>query len=63
MADTNIKTQISRLSGAKSDLATAITAKGVTVPDDTTLDGYAALVSRSTRGWIPAMLRRQPGKS
>ena len=28
MADTNIKTQISRLSGAKSDLATAITAKG-----------------------------------
>ena len=41
MADTNIKTQISRLSGAKSDLATAITAKGVTVPDDTTLDGYA----------------------
>ena len=46
MADTNIKTQISRLSGAKSDLATAITAKGVTVPDDTTLDGYAALVEQ-----------------
>lgn len=63
MADTNIKTQISRLSGAKSDLATAITAKGVTVPDDTTLDGYAALVEQMTRGWIPAMLRRQPGKS
>ena len=39
MADTNIKTQISRLSGAKSDLATAITAKGVTVPDTTTMDG------------------------
>ena len=46
MADTNIKTQISRLSGAKSDLATAITAKGVTVPDTTTLDRYAALVEQ-----------------
>lgn len=50
MADTNIKTQISRLSGAKSDLATAITAKGVTVPDDTTLDGYAALVEQIDTG-------------
>lgn len=50
MADTNIKTQISRLSGAKSDLATAITAKGVTVPDGTTLDGYAALVEQIDTG-------------
>lgn len=50
MADTNIRTQISRLSGAKSDLATAITAKGVTVPDDTTLDGYAALVEQIDTG-------------
>lgn len=50
MADTNIKTQIRRLSGAKSDLATAITAKGVTVPDDTTLDGYAALVEQIDTG-------------
>ena len=50
MADTNIKTQISRLNGAKSDLATAITAKGVTVPDDTTLDGYAALVEQIDTG-------------
>ena len=50
MADTNIKTQISRLSGAKSDLATAIIAKGVTVPDDTTLDGYAALVEQIDTG-------------
>ena len=50
MADTNIKTQISRLSGAKSDLATAITAKDVTVPDDTTLDGYAALVEQIDTG-------------
>ena len=50
MADTNIKTQISRLSGAKSDLATEITAKGVTVPDDTTLDGYAALVEQIDTG-------------
>lgn len=63
MADTNIKTQISRLSGAKSDLATAITAKGVTVPDDTTLDGYAALVEQIDTGWIPAMRTRRPGKS
>ena len=50
MADTNIRTQISRLSGAKSDLATAIPAKGVTVPDDTTLDGYAALVEQIDTG-------------
>lgn len=50
MADTNIKTQISRLSGAKTDLATAITAKGVTVPDTTTLDGYAALVEQIDTG-------------
>lgn len=50
MADTNIRTQISRLSGAKSDLATAITAKGVTVPDTTTLDGYAALVEQIDTG-------------
>ena len=50
MADTNIKTQISRLNGAKSDLATAITAKGVTVPDTTTLDGYAALVEQIDTG-------------
>ena len=50
MADTNIRTQISRLSVAKSDLATAITAKGVTVPDTTTLDGYAALVEQIDTG-------------
>ena len=55
MADTNIRTQISRLSGAKSDLATAITAKGVTVPDTTTLDGYAALVEQ-----LPEGLHYQP---
>jgi len=40
----SIASEITRLSGAKSSLATAIAAKGVTVPETTKLDGYAALV-------------------
>lgn len=41
----SIQSEITRLSGAKSDIADAIEAKGVPVPSSTKLDGYAALVS------------------
>lgn len=41
----SIQSEITRLSGAKSDIADAIEAKGVPVPATTKLDGYAALVS------------------
>lgn len=41
----SIASEITRIQGAKSDLATAIAAKGVTVPAATKLDGYASLVS------------------
>ena len=46
----SIATEVSRLEMAKSDLATAIAAKGVTVPSTTTLDGYAALVDQIQTG-------------
>lgn len=41
----SIQSEITRLSGAKSDIADAIEAKGVPVPSSTKLDDYAALVS------------------
>lgn len=41
----SIQSEITRITGAKSDIADAIEAKGVTVPAATKLDGYAALVS------------------
>lgn len=40
----SIATEITRLQTAKSDLATAIANKGVTVPSSTLIDGYASLV-------------------
>lgn len=40
----SIASEITRLQQAKSDLATSIAAKGVTVSAATTIDGYAALV-------------------
>ena len=46
----SISTEIARLQQAKSDLATSITNKGVTVPAATTLDGYAALVDQIQQG-------------
>ena len=46
----SIATEITRLQNAKSDLATAITNKGVTVPASTTLDGYASLVTAIPTG-------------
>lgn len=45
-----ISTEIQRLQSAKSDLATAIANKGVTVPANATLDGYAALVDSIQTG-------------
>lgn len=46
----SISTEIARLQQAKSDLATSITNKGVTVPAATTIDGYAALVDQIQQG-------------
>lgn len=46
----SIASELSRLQQAKSDLATSITNKGVTVPAATTLDGYAALVDQIQQG-------------
>ena len=40
----SVQTEITRLNTAKSDIATAITNKGVTVPDGTMLDKMAAIV-------------------
>ena len=46
----SIASELSRLQQAKSDLATSIAAKGVTVPAATTIDGYAALVDQIQQG-------------
>lgn len=40
----SIQSEITRLSTAKNDLKIALTEKGVTVPNDTRLDGYSALL-------------------
>lgn len=49
----SIASELSRLQQAKSDLATSIDNKGVTVPAATTLDGYAALVDQIQQGGLP----------
>lgn len=49
----SIASELNRLIQAKSDLATSITNKGVTVPAATTLDGYAALVDQIQQGGTP----------
>lgn len=49
----SIQSEIDRLSGAKSDLASAIEEGGVSVPAETHIDGYAGLV-RQVRTQIPA---------
>lgn len=41
----SISSEINRLQMAKSDIASAIEEKGVTVSEDTKLDGMAALIS------------------
>lgn len=40
----SIQSEITRISGAKSDIADAIEAKGVSVSSSTKIDGYAALI-------------------
>ena len=45
-----ISTQISRLSAAKRDLVTRLTAKGITVPDDATLEKITPLVDNIQSG-------------
>lgn len=45
-----IQTELDRLTAAKADLAEAITGKGVTVPENTKLDGYAELVGQIEGG-------------
>lgn len=46
----SIASELNRLLQAKSDLATSIANKGVTVPAATTIDGYAALVDQIQQG-------------
>ena len=46
----SIASEITRLQGAKSSLATSIANKGVTVPSATKIDGYAALVDQIQQG-------------
>lgn len=46
----SIQSEINRLSSAKTAIGTAIAAKGVTVPDNTRLDGMAALIQSIATG-------------
>lgn len=48
----SVQTEINRLSSAKTAIASAITAKGVSVPSTTKIDGMAALIEGiPTGGW------------
>lgn len=46
----SVQTEITRIEGAKTAIATAIEGKGVTVPSDTLLDGMAALIASIEAG-------------
>ena len=46
----SVQSEITRLETAKTNIATAITNKGVTVPDATLLDGMAALIESIEAG-------------
>lgn len=46
----SIQSEVSRIDGAKGALKTAIEGKGVAVPEDTRIDGYAALVASISTG-------------
>ena len=46
----SVQSEITRLETAKTNIATAITNKGVTVPDGTLLDGMAALIESIDAG-------------
>lgn len=51
----SIRSEITRIENAKSDIAEAIADKGVTVPSGTTLDGMAALISDIETGSDPVL--------
>ena len=53
----SVHSEIDRIAGAKSDIATAITNKGVTVPSGTKLDGMATLID-SIRGGEDVIIKR-----
>lgn len=46
----SIQDEITRLETAKTDIAQSITNKGVTVPEELTLDGYASLIDQISSG-------------
>lgn len=46
----SIQSEVSRIDGAKGALKTAIEGKGVAVPEDTRIEGYAALVAEIPQG-------------
>lgn len=46
----SIQSEVSRIDGTKGALKTAIEGKGVAVPEDTRIDGYAALVAEIPQG-------------
>ena len=46
----SIQSEVSRIDGAKGALKTAIEGKGVAVPEDTRIDGYATLVDEIQHG-------------
>lgn len=48
----SIANEIERIQKAKNDIATSIANKGVTVPEDTKIDGYSALVDQITGGEV-----------
>ena len=48
----SVQSEITRLETAKSDIATAIANKGVTVPSGTKLDGMAALIGNIESGGV-----------
>jgi hypothetical protein len=46
----SVQSEIDRLNTAKKSIKTAIESKGVSVPDTTTIDGYAAMISSISPG-------------
>lgn len=59
----SIRTQIQRLEAAKSELAAALEAKGVPVPQGSTLDQYAPLVGQIKGGMQGGMASFQASTS
>ncbi len=63
MADTTIPAEVNRLETAKSQLASAISAKGVTVPTSAKLDAYPDYVASIPAGGSPRTYRVVVGTS